>query len=39
MDERHGKPDLPTLHVSDHPLIRHKKTLISDVETDTKTFR
>ncbi len=39
MNERHGKPDLPTLHISDHPLIKHKKMLLSDVDTDTKTFR
>jgi uracil phosphoribosyltransferase len=31
---RHG-----TLHVSGHPLIRHKKTLLSDERTDGKTFR
>ncbi|MGC4190387.1 MAG: uracil phosphoribosyltransferase [Thermomicrobiales bacterium] len=28
-----------TLHVSGHPLIRHKKTLLSDERTDSKTFR
>lgn len=28
-----------TLHVSGHPLIRHKKTLLSDERTDGKTFR
>ena len=28
-----------TLHVSGHPLIRHKKTLLSDELTDGKTFR
>lgn len=30
---------IPGLHVSDHPLTRHKKTLLADVRTDTKTFR
>jgi uracil phosphoribosyltransferase len=29
----------PTLNVSRHPLVRHKRTLLSDVRTDTKTFR
>jgi uracil phosphoribosyltransferase len=28
-----------TLHVSTHPLVRHKRTLLSDKRTDTKTFR
>lgn len=28
-----------SLHVSGHPLIRHKKTLLSDAHTDGKTFR
>jgi len=35
MDE-HG---IANLHVSDHPLIQHKKTLLADARTDTKTFR
>lgn len=39
MNEQSGKPSIPTLHVSDHPLIKHKKMLLSDVNTDTKTFR
>jgi uracil phosphoribosyltransferase len=30
---------IPTLHVSQHPLVRHKKSWLSDVRTDTKTFR
>ncbi|MBA2470220.1 MAG: uracil phosphoribosyltransferase [Chloroflexia bacterium] len=30
---------MPTLHVSDHPLVKHKKTFLSDERTDTKTFR
>ena len=39
MNEQSGMPSIPTLHVSDHPLIKHKKMLLSDVNTDTKTFR
>ncbi len=39
MNEQSGEPSIPTLHVSDHPLIKHKKMLLSDVNTDTKTFR
>jgi uracil phosphoribosyltransferase len=39
MIERTGHPDVPTLHISDHPLIKHKKTFLSDERTDTKTFR
>ena len=39
MNEQSGKPSIPTLHVSDHPLIKHKKMMLSDVDTDTKTFR
>jgi uracil phosphoribosyltransferase len=31
--------DFPTLHVSNHPLIRHKQTLLSDERTDTRMFR
>jgi uracil phosphoribosyltransferase len=37
-----GDPRLaqhPTLHVSNHPLIRHKLTLLSDERTDTRMFR
>ena len=26
----------PTLNVSNHPLIRHKLTLLSDEKTDTR---
>ncbi len=29
----------PNLHVSHHPLVRHKVTLLSDEQTDTKLFR
>jgi uracil phosphoribosyltransferase len=29
----------PSLHVSAHPLVRHKRTLLSDKRTDSKTFR
>lgn len=29
----------PSLHVSEHPLVRHKKTLLADERTDSKTFR
>src|SRR5688572_12292402 len=32
-------PLIPTLQVSSHPLIQHKKTLLSDQRTDSKTFR
>jgi uracil phosphoribosyltransferase len=31
--------DVPTLHVSTHPLVRHKRTLLSDKRTNSKTFR
>ncbi len=34
--QTHG---IANLHVSAHPLIRHKKTLLADARTDTKTFR
>lgn len=27
------------VHISDHPLVQHKVTLLSDVRTDHKTFR
>lgn len=32
-------PDIPTLNVSQHPLVRHKQAMLSDERTDTKTFR
>jgi uracil phosphoribosyltransferase len=34
-----GLAAIPTIHVSQHPLIRHKRTWLSDRRTDTKTFR
>lgn len=39
MPAHHEGPAIPTLHVSNHPLIKHKKMLLSDERTDTKTFR
>ena len=30
---------MENVHVSSHPLVRHKVTLLSDVKTDHKTFR
>ncbi len=30
---------ITNLHVSVHPLIQHKKTMLADARTDTKTFR
>jgi uracil phosphoribosyltransferase len=39
MHEKSRLPLVPTLHESTHPLIKHKKTLLSDVTTDTKLFR
>lgn len=32
-------PDFPNLTVLDHPLIRHKLTILRDRETSTKTFK
>jgi len=32
-------PDHPTLTVVDHPLVRHKMTLLRDRETSVKTFK
>lgn len=29
----------PTLKVSQHPLVQHKRTLLADIRTDSKTFR
>lgn len=29
----------PSLHVSSHPLVQHKKAVLSDEQTDSKTFR
>ncbi len=34
-----NRPNVPTLQVSRHPLVQHKRTMLSDVRTDTKTFR
>ncbi|HYI24982.1 MAG TPA: uracil phosphoribosyltransferase [Thermomicrobiales bacterium] len=31
--------EYPNLHVSTHPLVRHKRAHLSDVRTNTKTFR
>ncbi len=39
MSERNGQGRTSNLHVSNHPLIKHKKMLLSDERTDTKTFR
>lgn len=33
------RAEIPTLNVSQHPLVRHKQSLLSDERTDTKTFR
>jgi uracil phosphoribosyltransferase len=30
---------MPELHVSKHPLVKHKLTLLRDVQTDHRTFR
>lgn len=34
-----GSSSFPNLHVSDHPLIRHKVTLLSDARTEPPLFR
>lgn len=34
-----GTPEFPNLHVSDHPLVAHKITLLSSESTDTILFR
>ena len=39
MTVRNATPHVPTLNVSQHPLVKHKKTWLSDERTDTKTFR
>jgi uracil phosphoribosyltransferase len=39
MHEKSRIPVVPTLHESLHPLVKHKKTLLSDYRTDTKLFR
>jgi uracil phosphoribosyltransferase len=33
------KPELTNLHVSDHPLVRHKIRILADRRTDSKLFR
>jgi uracil phosphoribosyltransferase len=33
------QPDFPNLHVSNHPLVKHKVTLLSDRSTEPPTFR
>ena len=33
------RAEIPTLNVSQHPLVRHKQSLLSDERTDTTTFR
>ena len=38
-DEVQGEARYPNLHVSGHPLVRHKVSLLSDVGTDTQLFR
>lgn len=38
MNQAH-RPEIPTLFVSRHPLVHHKRSILSDVRTDTKTFR
>lgn len=39
MDDQQRLENYPTLHVSNHPLIRHKQTLLSDERTDRRMFR
>ena len=39
MSDTISRPEIPTLNVSRHPLIKHKKTLLADQRTDTKIFR
>src|SRR5690606_36433097 len=39
MSEESRLAEFPKLHVSGHPLIRHKLTLLSDERTDTRMFR
>ena len=39
MDQNDRLAEFPTLHVSRHPLVRHKQTLLSDERTDTRMFR
>jgi uracil phosphoribosyltransferase len=38
--EASGREDeMPSLHVSSHPLVRHKVTLLSEIGTEPKLFR
>jgi len=39
LDDKERLAQFPTLHVSNHPLIRHKQTLLSDERTDRRMFR
>jgi uracil phosphoribosyltransferase len=39
MTAKNAMPTVPTLTVSQHPLVQHKKTWLSDERTDSKTFR
>lgn len=39
MEDAQRLAQFPTLHVSNHPLIRHKRTLLADEGTDRKMFR
>src|SRR5699024_8379755 len=39
MDDERDLARYPTLHVSHHPLIRHKQTLLADALTDPRLFR
>jgi uracil phosphoribosyltransferase len=32
-------PQFPNLHVSEHPLVKHKVTHLSDTKTESQTFR
>lgn len=34
-----SRAEFPNIHVSGHPLVRHKIRLLSDVKTDSKLFR
>lgn len=39
MDDKERLAQFPTLHVSNHPLMRHKQTLLADRRTDRRMFR
>ena len=36
---REGRDFVEQVHISEHPLVRHKVTLLADERTDAKTFR